>query len=29
VRRDGIRYINACVLNEFYEPVNRPVVFDV
>jgi Icc-related predicted phosphoesterase len=29
VRREGIRYINACVLNEFYEPVNRPVVFDL
>lgn len=29
VRRDGIRYVNACVLNEYYELVNRPVVFDL
>lgn len=29
VKRSGIRYINACVLNEKYELVNRPVVFEI
>ena len=27
--KNGIRYINASVLNESYELVNRPVVFDL
>lgn len=29
VRRHGIRFVNACVLNEAYELVNKPIAFDV
>lgn len=29
IRRSGIRFINASVLNEQYELANRPVVFDL
>ncbi|HEX6334487.1 MAG TPA: metallophosphatase domain-containing protein [Flavisolibacter sp.] len=28
-RRNGTYFINACVHNEYYELVNRPVVFDM
>ena len=27
--RDGIKFINACILNESYELINKPIVFDV
>jgi len=29
IKRQGIRFINACVLNESYELVNKPLVFDI
>lgn len=29
VKRGGIRFINASVLNELYEHVNKPIVFDL
>ena len=29
VKRSGIRFINCCVLNETYELINKPVVFDL
>lgn len=29
VKRQGIRFVNACVLNEQYELANRPISFDV
>lgn len=29
LKRNGIQYINACLLNEAYEMVNKPVVFEV
>lgn len=29
VKRAGIRYINACQLNEFYELTNPPVLFEL
>ena len=29
IRREGIRYINACVLNERYELVQKPVAFEL
>lgn len=29
LKREGIRYINASVLNESYELVNKPVVFEI
>lgn len=29
VKRHGIQFVNACVLNESYELVNKPVVFDL
>jgi Icc-related predicted phosphoesterase len=29
IKRSGIRFINACTLNEGYEPVNRPIVFEM
>jgi Icc-related predicted phosphoesterase len=29
IKRSGIRFINACMLNEKYELANRPVVFEV
>lgn len=29
VKRNGIQYINASLVNEMYELVNRPVVFEV
>lgn len=29
IKRSGIRFINACILNEIYEPANKPVVFDL
>ncbi len=29
VKRHGIRFINASVLNEVYELVNKPIVFDL
>lgn len=29
LKRHGIQFINACVLNEFYELVNKPVVFEI
>lgn len=28
-KRDGIKFINACLLNESYELINKPVVFEV
>lgn len=28
-KRHGIRFINACILNESYEPINKPIVFDL
>ncbi|MDB5252733.1 MAG: metallophosphoesterase [Flaviaesturariibacter sp.] len=27
--KEGVRYINASILNELYQPVHRPVVFDI
>ena len=29
VKRQGIRFVNACVLNESYELVHKPIVFDL
>ncbi|MDQ6610201.1 MAG: metallophosphoesterase, partial [Bacteroidota bacterium] len=29
VKRFGIKFINACVLNESYELVNKPIVFEL
>ena len=29
VKRNGIRFINACILNESYELINKPFVFEV
>lgn len=29
IKRKGIRFMNACVLNEHYELVNRPIIFDL
>lgn len=29
LKRNGIRFINACILNESYEFVNKPLVFEV
>lgn len=29
VKRFGVRFINACVLNESYERINKPVVFEL
>ena len=29
IKRSGIKFVNACLLNEHYEPVNRPLVFDL
>ena len=29
IKRSGIRFINACLLNEMYEPGNRPIVFEL
>lgn len=29
VKRQGIKFINACLLNEAYELVNKPVVFEL
>jgi Icc-related predicted phosphoesterase len=28
-RREGIRFVNACILNESYELSNQPITFDV
>lgn len=29
IKRSDIRFINACLLNEHYDLVNKPVVFDI
>jgi Icc-related predicted phosphoesterase len=29
IKRNGIKFINACILNESYELVNKPLVFEV
>ena len=29
IKRSGIRFINSCILNEIYEPANKPVVFEL
>ncbi|HWJ28549.1 MAG TPA: metallophosphatase domain-containing protein [Flavisolibacter sp.] len=29
IKRNGVRFINACVLNEQYELVNKPLIFDL
>jgi Icc-related predicted phosphoesterase len=29
VKKHGIKFINACVLNESYELVNKPIVFEI
>lgn len=29
IKRQGILFINACILNESYELVNKPLVFDI
>ena len=29
IKRSGIKFINACLLNERYEPSNKPIVFEL
>ncbi|MDQ3277659.1 MAG: hypothetical protein M3Q06_05000, partial [Bacteroidota bacterium] len=29
IKRFGIRFVNACVLNESYEPANKPIQFEL
>jgi Icc-related predicted phosphoesterase len=29
IKKDGTQYINCCILNESYEMVNKPVVFEI
>jgi Icc-related predicted phosphoesterase len=29
VKRHGIKFINACLLNEMYELANKPITFDI
>lgn len=29
IKRSGIQFINASIVNELYEPINHPIVFDL